>query len=53
LILQALNKPDTKQRFFDSGVETIGGSAEQLAAAVKSEMAILGKLIKDSGIHAD
>ena len=52
-IHQALNKSETKQRFFDSGVETICGSPEQLAAAVKSEMAILGKLIKDSGIRAD
>jgi tripartite-type tricarboxylate transporter receptor subunit TctC len=52
-ILQALDKPETKQRFFESGVETSGGSPQQLAAAVKSEMAILGKLIKDSGIRAE
>jgi tripartite-type tricarboxylate transporter receptor subunit TctC len=52
-ILQALGKPETKKRFFDSGVETIGGSPGQLAAAVKSEMTVLGKLIKDSGIRAD
>jgi tripartite-type tricarboxylate transporter receptor subunit TctC len=52
-ILQALNKPETKQRFFDLGVETIGGPPEQLAAAVKAEMTVLGKLIKEVGIRAD
>ncbi len=52
-IQQALNKPETKQRFFDSGVETPGGMPEQLAAAVKSEMTVLGKLIKDAGIRAE
>ena len=52
-IQQALNKPETKKRFFDSGVETIGGPPEQLAAAVKSEMTVLGKLIKDAGIRAE
>lgn len=52
-IQQALNMPESKKRFFDSGVETIGGAPAQLAAAVKSEMTILGKLIKDSGIRAE
>jgi tripartite-type tricarboxylate transporter receptor subunit TctC len=52
-IQQALNKPETKQRFFDSGVETPGGTPEQLAAAVKSEMTVLGKLIRDVGIRVD
>lgn len=52
-IQHALDNPETKKRFFDSGVETIGGPPAQLAAAVKSEMTILGKLIRDSGIRAD
>jgi len=49
----ALNKPETRKRFFDAGVETIGGTPEQLAAAVKTEMTVLGKLIKDVGIRVD
>src|SRR5262249_28717870 len=43
----AVNKPEIKQRFAGSGVETIGSPPEVLAAAVKSEMTRLGKLIGD------
>jgi tripartite-type tricarboxylate transporter receptor subunit TctC len=47
----AVNSPEIKQRFASSGVETIGSSPQVLAAAVKSEMARLGKLIKDIGLR--
>ena len=47
----AVNKPEVKQRFAAAGVETIGSSPQELAAAVKSEMARLGKLIKDIGLR--
>jgi hypothetical protein len=46
----AVNKPKIKQRFVASGVETIGSSPEALAATVKSEIARLGKLIRDNRI---
>ncbi|MGZ5170544.1 MAG: tripartite tricarboxylate transporter substrate-binding protein [Burkholderiales bacterium] len=46
----AVNKPEIKQRFAAFGVETIGSSPEALAATVKSEMARLGKLIRDNRI---
>lgn len=49
--VRALNGVDLKEKFFSSGAETIGSSPEQLAAAVKSEMAKWGKIIKDAGIH--
>jgi tripartite-type tricarboxylate transporter receptor subunit TctC len=52
-IARALNNPDIKQRVFDSGSEAIAGSPSELAAAMKSEMAITGKLIKDLGIRAE
>jgi tripartite-type tricarboxylate transporter receptor subunit TctC len=47
----AVNKPEIKQRFAASGVETIGSSPEALTAAVKSEMVRLGKLIRDIGVR--
>ena len=34
-------------------METVGGSPEQLAAAVKSEVDRLGRLIKKTGIRVD
>lgn len=45
----AVNAPEVRQRFNASGVETIGSSPQALAAAVKSEMTRLGKLIRDIG----
>jgi len=37
----------------NSGVEAASSSPEQFAAAVRSEMSRLGKLIKEAGIKAD
>jgi len=34
-------------------METVGGSPEQLAATVKSEMARMGKVIRDAGIRGE
>ncbi len=52
-IVGVLNKADVKQRFFNVGVETVGSSPEEFAAAVKSEIARMGKVIKSAGIRAD
>ncbi len=49
----ALNKPEIKQRFAASGIETVGSTPQELAATVKSEMTQLGKLIKDLGIKEE
>jgi len=49
-IVKILGATDVKEKFFSIGMETIGGSPEQLAALVKSEMVRMGKLIKDAGI---
>jgi tripartite-type tricarboxylate transporter receptor subunit TctC len=45
-IVQALNATEVKERLFAVGQETVGSSPEAFAAAVKSEMARLGALIK-------
>jgi len=52
-IVKALNQADLKQRLLAAGVEAVGSSAEQLLAAVKSEMSKFGKIIKEQGIRAD
>ena len=52
-IKRVLNRPDVKERFFNQGVEVIGTSPEETAAFVKSDMATVGKVIKDAGIRAD
>ena len=52
-IVRALNQPDVKEKFFNSGAEAASSSPEQFAAAVRSEMNRLGKVIKEAGIKSD
>jgi tripartite-type tricarboxylate transporter receptor subunit TctC len=52
-IVRVLARADVKERFFNAGEETVGGSPEQLAATVRSDIAKWGKVIKDARIRAD
>jgi tripartite-type tricarboxylate transporter receptor subunit TctC len=52
-VVRFLARTDVKEKFFAAGVEPIGGSPEELAAAMKSEMARMGKVIKDAGIREE
>ena len=48
-----LHTPEARQRFLAVGAETVGSTPEELAAKVKSEMARMGKVIRDAGIRAE
>ncbi len=50
---RVLNRADVKERFFNVGVEVVGGSPEHFAATIRSDMAGMGKVIKDAGLRAD
>ena len=52
-IVRVLNRAGVKEKFFSVGQEVIGSSPQRLATTIKSEMAQLGKVIKDAGIRAD
>ena len=52
-IVRVLNQADMKEKLSGSGVEIVGSSPEQLGAMVKSEVARMGKVIKDAGIKAN
>lgn len=52
-ILRVLNTPEMRARLFNVGIEVVGNSPEQFAEAIKSEMATMGKLIKDAGIRTE
>ena len=52
-IVRFLKTAEAKEKFLNAGSEVVAGSPEQLAAAVKSDMARMGKVIKDAGIRAD
>jgi tripartite-type tricarboxylate transporter receptor subunit TctC len=45
-----LRTTEARDAFLTIGAETVGGSAEQFGAAVNSDIARIGKLIKDAGI---
>jgi len=51
--VRSLNSAEVKSRLFNVGVEVVGSSPEELAAAMKSEMARIGKMIKEAGIRSD
>lgn len=50
---QVLRQAETRERFASAGVEAAGSTPQEFAAALKSDMNRLGKLIKDAGIRAD
>ena len=41
------------ERFFNQGVEIVGGTPQETAAFVKSEIAITARIIKEAGIRTD
>ena len=52
-IVRVLDMADVKEKLLTTGVEAVGSSPERFAAIMKSEMARMGKVIKDSGIRAE
>jgi tripartite-type tricarboxylate transporter receptor subunit TctC len=50
-MVRYLTRADVKEKMFDAGMETVAGSPAQLAATMKSELARMGKVIKDAGIR--
>ena len=52
-IVRVLNQPDLKEKFLRIGIEPVASSPEALTAAMRSEMARLGRVIKEAGIRAE
>jgi tripartite-type tricarboxylate transporter receptor subunit TctC len=52
-IVRFLATAGVKDKFFASGLEIVAGSPPQLAATVRSELARMGKVIKDAGIRVE
>jgi len=51
-IVRAFNQQDVKDTLFGLGIEPVGSSPQELMALMKSDIARLGKVIKDAGIGA-
>ena len=52
-LIKFLNAPDVKDKFFNIGVEVVGSTPEVLATTIKSEIARMGKVIREAGIRVE
>jgi len=50
-IIQMLQRDDVKQKLLAIGMEPVGSSPQEVDAAIKAEMAIMGKVIAKAGIQ--
>jgi tripartite-type tricarboxylate transporter receptor subunit TctC len=48
-----LGKADVIEKFHVAGIEPVGSTPGQLTAAMKSEMAVVGKVIRNAGIRVE
>ncbi len=52
-VVRALDKADVKEKLLSAGSQAVGSTAQELATAMKSETARLGKVIREAGIKAE
>jgi tripartite-type tricarboxylate transporter receptor subunit TctC len=53
VVAQSVTDAELKERYLVSGMEAASSSPEVLAARIKSEIATVGRLIKDASIRAE
>jgi tripartite-type tricarboxylate transporter receptor subunit TctC len=51
--VRVVNLPEARERLFSGGVDAVGSSPEEFGAIVKSDMAKMGKVIKDADIRVE
>jgi len=51
--VRVLNQPDVKEKFLTAQVEVVASLPEQFAAIIKSEIAKMGKVIKDADLKTN
>jgi len=52
-ISRTLERPEIREKFLSVSMEPVGGSPEEFAAAIKKEITVMGKVIRDAGIRED
>ncbi len=52
-IVRYINTPNARDKLFQTGVEVVGSTPEQLAATVSNDLRIWGKVIRDKGIRGE
>jgi tripartite-type tricarboxylate transporter receptor subunit TctC len=48
---RALQRSDLREKLFAQGVEVVGSTPEEFATAIRSELSVMGKVIKQAGIR--
>jgi tripartite-type tricarboxylate transporter receptor subunit TctC len=52
-IVRVLNLPDVREKFLNIGAEIVASSPQEFIATLRSEVARMGKVIREAGIKAD
>jgi len=52
-VSRVLVRPEVKERFFNQSVEVVGGSAEEVATFIRSDIATTARIIKEAGIRTE
>jgi tripartite-type tricarboxylate transporter receptor subunit TctC len=52
-VVRVLNMPEVKSRFLATGKEAMGTTPDELGNIIKTDMARVGKVIRDAGIKLD
>lgn len=52
-IVRGLTRSGVREKFFDARLEVVGGSPEDLAAKMKSEITKWGKVIREADIREE
>lgn len=50
-LVRGLNRPEVRERFLRTGTEVAGGTPEEFAAKIKSDIAKFSRLVKDERIR--
>lgn len=53
LIAEIARSPEVRQKLFQQGYQAVGSSADELAARVKTDTAMLSKIITDQGLKLE
>jgi tripartite-type tricarboxylate transporter receptor subunit TctC len=52
-ITRLIERPEIREKYLSVGMEALGQSPEIFAAAIKREIAVIGKVVKSAGIRED
>ena len=50
-IVRVLDQPENKERLRNVALEAVGSTPDELAATIKAELTVMGKVIKEAGIR--